>query len=302
MGHLFRSLSLVQALKARGHAFFYLLNEHPPALEILKQAGLPFEVIRFDSSSNSWEAALIERFGIQVWINDRLDTDLGHVQAVRAAGALVATFDDRGSGAEASDLNFGPLVFDETLKGKRVLQGADYLALNPEIAKYKRQRRELKSLLVTLGGTDTYGVSVKVVEFLKGSNPSITVVIGPGFMHQAQLKLAVTPEIVVKSFVPSLMEEMARHDLAITGGGVTPFEANAAGLPCIVIANEWFEVPVGRALESLGGCKFAGYHENLDSTMFQLDLPIARMSRLAMETVRLNGADRVVKELEGLLG
>ena len=41
-----------------------------------------------------------------------------------------------------------------------------------------------------------------------------------------------------------MAEEMSRHDLAVTGGGMTPFEANAAGLPCIVVANETFEIQV----------------------------------------------------------
>ena len=90
------------------------------------------------------------------------------------------------------------------------------------------------------------------------------------------------------------------HDLAVTGGGVTPFEALAGGLPCIVIANEEFEIPVGKALEALGGARFAGHHSAFDLTSVFQRVDIDRMSQAALDAVDLDGVRRVADLVGGL--
>ena len=91
---------------------------------------------------------------------------------------------------------------------------------------------------------------------------------------------------------------MVNHDLAITGGGITAFEANASGLPAIVIANEIFEEQVGRHLDKLGGTKYAGHHtEFID---FSLDIPrlsIEEMSKLGIKNIELDGVKNVVGKI-----
>lgn len=305
MGHLFRSLNLADALMQAGHGVRFLVNDHVPSVRILREHGHRPDVVDLADEDSGWEAEAVTRLGARVWVNDRLDTDAAHVRRVKAAGVPVATFDDRGDGAALSDLNVAALAFapddDVRIAGRRVLRGVDYLVLNPLIANFRRQRSELGSVLVTLGGSDTYGVTLKALSLLSGHAWPVTVVVGPGFAHHAELDAAISLRMVVKRGVPSMIEEMAHHDLAITGGGITPFEANAAGLPCIVIANEDFEVPVGLALQAMGGCRFAGHHAALDTTVFQRDLPIRDMSRMAMENIGLEGTRRVVEALEGLL-
>ena len=94
-----------------------------------------------------------------------------------------------------------------------------------------------------------------------------------------------------------MIEEYSHHDLAITGGGITPFEANASGLPCVVIANELFEIPVGIALQKLGGSLFVGHHESLLLPLFGADLPLEEMSRDGLRNIGLQGTQRVIDEL-----
>mgnify|MGYP000727035526 CR=1 FL=1 len=240
-----------------------------------------------------------------VWINDRLDTTAAHVERVKTAGVPVATFDDRGSGAALSDLNVASLVFDpeevDRLQAHRVMNGVAYLVLNPAIAGFRRHRTQMDSVLVTLGGADTYGATVKVVRLLRDKPWRVTVVLGPTFVHHEALAEVMPSHFELKHGVASMAEEMARHDLAVTGGGMTPFEANAAGLPCLVVANEHFEIPVGKALESLGGCRFVGYHEAIDASAFEQPLDIAGMSAQAMATVGLEGVQRVVAAIHKLV-
>ena len=154
---------------------------------------------------------------------------------------------------------------------------------------------------MTLGGSDTYGVTVNVVQLLNEMNLTATVVVGPGFMHLDALKNALPDGFVLKRGVPSMIAEFHHHDLAITGGGITPFEANASGLPCVVIANELFEIPNGMALQKLGGSFFAGYHQSLRLPSIRADLPLEQMSRDGMKNIGLEGTQRVIGALRELV-
>jgi len=302
MGHFYRALNLADGLAKAGLAYTFFLNDHVPSRQILAARGAPHRVVDLEDFTSNWEASLIQQDGITLWLNDRLDTDVRHAEMVKATGIPLVTFDDRGTGAVLADLHIAALAFDaqELLGGARLLRGADYLVLNPQISDYTRLRQQLSSVLVTLGGSDTYGVTVKVVELLKEMDLTATVVVGPAFMHMTMLDEVLTEGFTLKRGVPSMMEEFYRHDLAITGGGITPFEANASGLPCVVIANELFEIPVGVALQKLGGSRFAGHHESLSLPLFSAGLPLEQMSQAGMCNIGLQGTQRVVSALSDL--
>lgn len=306
MGHLFRSLTLAAELRSRGHSVRFLANDHPNSLRIIRERG--FDVALYDLAAvTGWEEAFVDPAGPSpIWINDRLNTRRSHSETIKGLGAKLVTFDDRGDGAELADVNICALVFEKTedLRGKDVRLGVEYMILNPEIERYRRVRQGLASILVTLGGADTYGVTVRVAKWLSSKPFPVTIVTGPSFQHMAELEEVVSTaapdRFKLLSQVPSLAAEMYRHDLAITGGGVTPFEACAAGLPCVVIANEPFEIPVGRALEQLGVAFFAGHHSEFDLGTLEKAIPIRRMSETAMTKVDLGGVDRVADLLERL--
>ena len=302
MGHFFRALNLSAALKQAGQACRILVNAHEPALRLLEGAGIEHVTVDLADSESDGEGRLIEKERIRVWVNDRLATDASHATKVKQRDIPLVTFDDRGAGAALADLNICALAFDATerLPGRRLLRGIDYLILNPEIAHHRRVRHGSARLLVTLGGSDTYGVTVKVVRCLRAAGRPATVIVGPGFRHDAELAEVLGSGIELKRGVSSLIAEFAHYDVAITGGGITPFEANASGLPCIVIANELFEVPVARELARLGGSVFAGHHAGMDESILVRDLPAETMSRAGMERINLEGAARVVRELISL--
>ena len=298
MGHLFRALNFHACLLRHGISSMFITNRHGPATDILGQRGIPFEIASLDDLESDWEKGLIRKFGISLWLNDRLDTDRRHALCVKSAGVRLATFDDRGSGAELADLNIAALIFDDDppLQGEKVLRGHEYLVLSPEIATHRHQRSDAARILVTMGGSDTHGVTATVAGILRKLGKAATLVLGPGFEHNAGLE-NVADGFVVKRGVPSLFAEFDRHDLAITAGGVTPFEANACGLPCISIATEPFEVAVCRHLEELGSSVYAGFRDDIDERVFSRNLDIAAMSRAGMQRISLDGAERILHEL-----
>lgn len=304
LGHLYKTLNFIDYLVGQGEQYIIMVNDDSRAVEVLKQRAVAYVTVNLSDADTDWETALIKRFGINIWVNDRLDTDENHAVNVKKNGINLITFDDRGTGAAFADIHFAPLVFSgrDKLRGKRVLTGIRYLALNREIGACRRQRDRLGSILVTLGGSDTYGVTLQVVNMLKKCNRSATIIVGPASKHKTELKQAIDRTFKLKFGVPSLIQEFVLHDIAITGGGVTPFEANASGLPCIIVANELHEIEIGQFLAATGSSIFAGYYKAIDESKFSINMnmDLETMSRTGMMEIKTDGVANIFNEIMAL--
>lgn len=299
LGHLIRALNLVELLKSKKDDYLLILNNDLKSVAFLKKLGVNFEVTELTDLHSNWEKAIIRKHKINIWFNDRLDTLIEHARKVKFNGIPLVCLDDRGSGAELADINFGslPLSFGYNFKGRKVFKGLEYLILDKAIDRYKKIRKRVDRVLVALGGSDTYGVTIKVVRILKDIGIPATIITGPLFRQEAELKKIINTKFIVKKSVPSLIKEFSGYDLAITGGGITPFEANASGLPCIVVANELFEIPNGRFLNELGSSVYAGYHEEINKDIFARNFDIEKMSILGINQIKTGGVDNIYKEI-----
>lgn len=305
MGHLFRMINLHGALSQSGaEAIIVLLGEHLPAIDWLKRASIPFEDVTDQAVAQpGWEAGLALRYEAKVWVNDRLHTNADHATRIKELGLRLGTFDDLGNGAALADIHVAALagVRGENPQGAKVLTGLKYLILAPEIAHFRRQRTVCNRWVVSLGGSDTHGVTVKVAKWLKARQQPATLILGPGFEHEGALEKVVDEGFTLKRSVPSLAAEFAAHDLAITGGGLTAFEASAAGLPTVMVANEMWEVAQCLHLQTLGCSVFAGPQRNINLSVLERPLDIAKMSMAALNAVDAYGANRVCDEMMSLL-
>lgn len=303
MGHLFRMLNFAKYLKEKNEKFVFIINDNEKIKDILKLNNINYEIVDLEDIDNNWERKIIEKYNILYWVNDRLNTEQKHANNIKDSNVKLITLDDLGSGAKLSDLNICGLFFNkDNLEGEKLLKGIEYLILNNEIDVYKKQRDKINNILVTLGGSDTYGVTIKVLKLLKKYNIKATIHIGPSFEHKNALEKELTKDYKVITFVSSFIEEFNKYDLAITGGGVTPFEANASGLPCLIIANELFEIANGEFLNERKSSKFIGYYENIDETVFTdlNDLDIKSMSKNGMKILNTQSVDKIYMEVKKL--
>ncbi|AIF53640.1 hypothetical protein [Pelosinus sp. UFO1] len=294
-GHLFRAMNFAMFLKECGHDVLFLINDNEVVIRTLKYSGFNYVVVELSDYHSNWEGELIDQYDIAVWINDRLDTKLDHSKKVKGKNTFLVTFDDLGSGAVLADIHVAALIGNNAsdLHGKVVLRGIEYLILNKEIDKYKRARTVAEKYIVTLGGSDTYGVTITVMNILRQRYLPATIILGPSFQHEAELRDVMSDLFTIKRLVPSLMAEFYQHDIAVTGGGITSFEACASGLPCIVIANEIHEIPNAQLLHDLGVSVFAGHYKEIDAAVFGRCLDVHQMSKCALDILSTNAADKI---------
>lgn len=298
MGHLFRMINFSQVLEDHQKKFvFILLGEHAASETFLKKESINYKVV--NELEPEWEKKLVQHYHPVIWVNDRMATTEPHMLMLKTLGCKIVTFDDNGSGARYADLNISALAIarKEVPKGLHVLTGLDYLLLSKEIKHYQRLRRTAGKWVVNLGGSDTYGVTVKAVEWLVKKKQTATVILGPGFLHHEVLKTVMGSNITIKQSVPSLISEFSNYDVAITGGGLTAFEAAAAGLPTVSVANELHEIGHCEYLQNLGCSIYAGYHEDVNFDVIEEINNIEKMSQAGIDNVTVNGLNNISKEV-----
>ncbi len=305
MGHLFRAITLYSALKRNNVAgAVVLFGYHAEAAACLDNQHVPYSVVEMpDDEGAGWEEDLVTKYRARIWINDRMQTDAEHAARIKALGLKLVTFDDTGSGARLCDLHVAPLAIirRDSLEGNRRLVGLEYLVLPPELVRYRRLRTDDQRWVVSLGGSDTHGVTLQVIRWLNEHDKHATIILGPAFAHSDELARLDSAHLVIKRSVPSLIEEFFYHDIAITGGGLTAFEAAAAGLPTVVVANEPWEELHGKHLESLGCSRFAGHCDAIEFGVFQEIFDVKSMSRAALTSVPTDGVEKVVRELLAMI-
>lgn len=287
MGHLFRALLYTSYLKKEGIPFLIVINNDSRSIEVLKKQGLPYVVADYEDETD-WETAVIREYGVKVWLEDKFETTEEMAKHIAANdNVLFCMVDEFGDSAGYADIHFGGMLYliGGTINGKKAYCGSEYVVLNPEIDRYKRTRNNISNIIVTLGGSDPFGVTVDVVKELSNTDYNVEVVIGPNFDYRKELDEANKKRYLIKQNLPSMIEEFSRFDFAITGGGVTCCEANASGLPCMVIANAPHEIHTGKYIEKQGGGIYAGNYDNWDRSRILAiqEINIAQMSRKGME-------------------
>lgn len=184
--------------------------------------------------------------------------------------------------------------------GMRVCAGPDYFPLDllgPRDVPPVRSRH--RSVLLTLGGTDRTEASLRLVPALAGT-PS-TVVIGPDFRHRAELARAAAAFGLDAVMAPDgLRELLLAHQVVLSAGGNTLFEAAATGTPALVTWEDPHEATQGAAFAAEGVARVLGRGSDVDIDVVARTIAallssddLEMMSAAGPRTVDGGGANRV---------
>ena len=307
MGHLFRGLRLAKALRAAGDEILFAVNDDRRSLEILYSEGFDAEAVPSYASGPDWEEGILRRRRPNWWINDRLDTAAAHAEKVLSSGVMLATFDDHGDGGLSASFNVLAMDLKPLERMPNGLYGTEYIILDPEIQKCRAAlpaRGAPSEILVTLGGSDTYGMTPRVLSALGGMQipPAACVSLGPNFNHREALNSALAKypgRVRIYDNPSSLVRLIAKAEIIVCGGGVTLFEAAALGVPALAIANEPHEVPTVQWFEEKGFCICLGFRENGVESRLSYALPNLLSGSDRLEQMSITGRSLVEREGSG---
>jgi spore coat polysaccharide biosynthesis predicted glycosyltransferase SpsG len=257
-GHLLRGILIGQELRRTVEAeLIFCARAYPWAERRLQEAGfaatwLPLDLDP-DEEVDAARSALAAS-DAQVVAVDILDTGTSPDICARLGegGLPVITFDNTGEGRLTAGAIINFLVRDpapETVRSRRIAlhEGPEYATLVPEYAGANEVEHPIapvaRRLLVSLGGGDAAGLTLKVLRAVQQSRSSleVTVVVGSAYPHRESLDLLAASsrvKVTVRQNVASLLEEFRRADMAVVAGGLTMHEALATGTPALALCQE----------------------------------------------------------------
>ncbi len=240
MGHIYRALMLAHEITDH-KITFVCTRESEMAVESI--ARKDYRSVR-QGKEELWQTVLGLRPDLVV--NDILNTDADYMQHLRSAGVRCVNFEDEGEGAGYADLVINALYPEDEASDRR-LCGPDYFCLRDEFVEAKRNefRPELKTLLITFGGTDQRNCTKRVLDivepYCREKGIAIRLVVGPGYAHRFDMERCVKElgnPLVSFTWATNVMSRMMEGaDLCICSAGRTVYELAHMRIPSLVLAT-----------------------------------------------------------------
>lgn len=303
LGDIIGSLTIANALKRINANILFIIDKNKVSKEIIEKKKYPVIGI----TSRKEEISILRAYRPDIIIVNQLNNSPRYLKKLKKETKLLITVDDAGKGAELADLRINPLYHTPNS-----IYGPSYALVPQEfvlVRKKKRIRKKVQKILVTLGGSDTYGYSLKIVNFLlkMPSDILITVILGPAFRHRKGLKKIIKHSNQHIKILHNLSTEkmatlIADADVVVCSGGNTLYEVACVGTPAIVICNEPFEIETATEMENKGFGINLGMGKNLSSDRFLKAIKILcenykmrlQMSRNGRKIVDGKGVERIV--------
>jgi UDP-2,4-diacetamido-2,4,6-trideoxy-beta-L-altropyranose hydrolase len=194
----------------------------------------------------------------------------------------------------------------------RYLLGLSYALLRTEFQAYAAWQRvhpsRARRLLVTMGGSDIDGATLRVLDALSSvEDLEVRVIVGGINPHLNAIleRAGQRPHISVVRETDQMALEMASADVAISASGGTSWELAFMGLPSLLIALADNQEPLARGLDAAGAAIDLGRAEALDLEVLRHELLDLRdegprrktMSERGRQLLDGRGAERVAAAL-----
>ncbi len=278
-GHVMRCLALAQAWQDEGGQARFVMAGGPGALmRRLESEGASAH--RLEAAPGGDEdarrtAALAQEAGAGWVVVDGYHFGAEYQAALKGAGLRLLVIDDGGHAARYhADLVLNQNLYaDEALYARRgpqtrLLLGPSYALLRREFVR-RRPPREVpevaRKLLVTLGGSDPDGVTLRAVAALRElgrEGLEAVVVVGAANPRREEIASAAQGADGVRVLVnPAEMAGLMEWaDFALAAAGSTCWELCCLGLPALLLVLAENQAPVAAACESAGAARDLGWH------------------------------------------
>lgn len=271
MGHLMRCLYLAKHLPGPS---LFLINDNDVMAEKVKEFGhrcyrvtsvteADFAVMvaaletypeRIDRTQPSELMELKELEGrlrqekMDVLVTDLIAPSEHYLARLKQTGVRLISIDEIGSITFPSDLVFNcnsvsPARNYRTSNGTKVFIGQEYALLKEEFCNPEAipVRQAVRKILVTCGGTDMKGLSLKALQALQPLSQALEIVFVQGldfkFRQELAQLLAKMTTITVLKNVKEMRSTMQSADIAVAAGGTTMYELAALGVPAVILGQ-----------------------------------------------------------------
>lgn len=323
LGHVVRCLALADELyEAYGCRVAFAMRQGPLGVAIVREKGYPvFEPIGKENILDQarWLEKVVSNANVGILVldvRDELPRDV--ICALRNNGILIVTIDDPSDRRLSVDLAFYPPVPQLKIMNWNGFTGQLYIGWEWVVLRKEFSRRphfisrKRPQVLVTMGGSDPAGLTLKAVEALELIDEDFhaDIVLGRGFTHDSVLSNLLektSRQFTIRRNVQNMADLMVQADLAIASFGVTAYELAAMGVPAIYICLTEDHAESARAFVDAGIAFNMGKSSEITpETLAQAVFPVLinselrrRMSARASALVDGRGVNRIAECIVG---
>lgn len=250
MGHLMRCIAIAMECRKKGKECIFFLAEDKET-GFLRERNIPYRILGTSWDNLEAEEPIIK----EVLENEK--TDWLVVDTYQATPAYLAYLQ-----------NLVPIFYIDDMKKEKyevsavlhyigwrhdqayqqqyqntntiVLEGMQYAPLREEFMEIPMEKGEReKSILITTGGTDTYNIAGRVLEYCRCQNAFagyiFHVIVGSMNRHEEKLSNMASrnPHILLHKNISNISEYMRRSEVALSAGGSTLLELCTCRIPTV---------------------------------------------------------------------
>jgi spore coat polysaccharide biosynthesis predicted glycosyltransferase SpsG/CMP-N-acetylneuraminic acid synthetase len=267
MGHVFTSLAVAESLKrmANPEICFLMSAEHAEGIGQISRAGFPVRILHEGGVEEA--LAFFREFAPTVIVNDLPFLPSDYLAALEKLGATTVNLVDSVADLERPESTAGVIISmarETDQSPEEFYTGPAFAVLRDSFRGGEKVIRERgERLLISYGGSDPQGLTLKAVAALESLPPEIavTLVLGPAFAYKKPLTdlLARTRRpFTLLERVETIAQLIAEADLVLCSGGMTVYELAALGTPGVVLAQNVREATRMQAFSRQGTVVYLG--------------------------------------------
>ncbi|SDN10547.1 UDP-2,4-diacetamido-2,4,6-trideoxy-beta-L-altropyranose hydrolase [Tenuibacillus multivorans] len=294
-GHVMRCLTLAHALKLKGAKVSFISKDlEGHLIDFIRQNGFDVAPIRYlptfdDKIDAVLTQQILKNVKVDWLIIDHYEIDERWERQIRPYTEKIMVIEDFSRTKHDCDLLLNYHVY-ATIHDQykqllpnhtRTLLGSDYILLRDEFLQERKDTivrdGSINRILVSFGGTDPTGETVKTLQALQQLNLqyiSVDVVIGDQASDKGLIQqlCEANPQWRLHIQSDNIAKLMRQADLAVGSGGVSSYERCFLGLPTLTIQTADNQHNLLQSLKTLGVIDYLGKHDNVDQTRIQQKL------------------------------
>lgn len=270
MGDIVGSLNLANSLNDLNNEISFIIEKNRESRHAISL--LYNYLYEYETKEDFFNHDLFNNY-FDIIIVNQLNTNEDYLRFLKNKCNWLVTVDDQGEACQLANARFNPLY-----KTPNCYYGAKYIPLAKIFQEYHQKEKNIEVLdyvLVTMGGSDTYGYTPQIISLLNEISFSrkLHIVLGPSFSHHKELEKVMEENKLNIQFHNNVnanqMADLIHNALfSICPGGLTSFEMACLGTPCILICGEPFEKETAEYLESFRTCINLKFDYQVDSEIF----------------------------------
>jgi UDP-2,4-diacetamido-2,4,6-trideoxy-beta-L-altropyranose hydrolase len=251
MGHVFRTLNLSFILNQKNYRILFLTT-NTLVRSLIKKEGFECKLL---PSKILDQKKFLTNFYSDIIILDKKNESTTIINQLKKISKVFFAIDYIGNNKHL--VPFGVNILYPKSGSQKNFSGLKYAILNKNFKKFKKINKSVNSIIILQGGSDTDCFIPKIITALDESQHSfkITAIVGPSFTCWSELKIAqknCNRSLNILKNISDMYNEMPKHDVAITAGGMTALELCKCGIPCLFLGSEKQEEETATLLEKYG--------------------------------------------------